>query len=504
MAARMTMLQFLQADIGLSNQAALSIMDDHGLDSLDALQEFTQEEMKTLVQATRRPGGTVPNPQAGVAGQPDLIPNLGFRIPATCENRLYVAVFIAKHLARTSRQSDRARFSRAELTLYRQVMTTEKDREEPDEPTPPTKNQDMQRWFETLDSYLLVVYGVQGVPLAYVVRDDPEMPRGLDPPASYDTIQLEMIRRCPHGTVLYQQDNRKVWSILANALTNHLMYVNIRRFARTQDGRSAYLALRQNVYGQSRIENILSKAEGDLESTFYTDEKPSFNFDTYVSIHRNAYNDMVQAPNYAAPDDPTRVRKLLANIRSSNPKVIAAVASVQASPILRADFEQAVDTVSQSVRLVAQTKKRNLRISAVGQQGGGGGKGKKRGNRGGNNNNNDVQVEDRYYTMKEYRKLKPQQKRKLKELRDKREGGQGGGAKRQRTDDRQVQVVTLEMAQQMIAAATINDDDDNGGTNATANGNGNGNGNNNNNNNGNRNGGNNNSNGATRNGILRN
>ena len=53
---------------------------------------------------------------------------------------------------------------------------------------------------------------------------------------------------------------------------------------------------------------------------------------------------------YVVPNPATRVHKLLSNIRSNNPSLLASIASVQTSTTLRNDFEQTVDTIQSEIR----------------------------------------------------------------------------------------------------------------------------------------------------------
>jgi len=160
---------------------------------------------------------------------------------------------------------------------------------------------------------------------------------------------------------------------------------------------------------------------------------------------------MLSVPNYIAPNPATRVRKLLSNIRSTNPTLLAALACVQTSPTLRNDFELTVDTIQSAVRASKVSNNRKQRISALtggtrkfGGRGGGGGNGRYQGNKrrgnggrggrgrnGGRGDNKRVRfsdsgdppagvgwVEDKFYEPTFYAKFTAEQKAKLHELRN--------------------------------------------------------------------------------------
>ena len=51
--------------LGFSAKAAGFITNDQGLDTLDELKVLTNDEIEILCKVVPRPGGTVPNPNAG-------------------------------------------------------------------------------------------------------------------------------------------------------------------------------------------------------------------------------------------------------------------------------------------------------------------------------------------------------------------------------------------------------------------------------------------------------
>jgi hypothetical protein len=51
----------------------------------------------------KKPGGTIPNPNAGALGAPAVIPNPGFSVSIRAEENLKLAVCYARHEFRVSR-----------------------------------------------------------------------------------------------------------------------------------------------------------------------------------------------------------------------------------------------------------------------------------------------------------------------------------------------------------------------------------------------------------------
>ena len=172
----------------------------------------------------------------------------------------------------------------------------------------------------------------------------------MDPATDYENVDQEITSRAPHDQYVYGADNKTLWHILHYCLKDHPSYNSIRSFARTQNGRAEYLALVLHHLEESQNHTVLKEAEDDLNNVFYTEEKSNFTFDRFVKIHRSAHNDMLSVPNYVVPNPATIMCKLLYNIRSNNPTLLASIASVQTPTTLRNDFEPTVDTLQSAIR----------------------------------------------------------------------------------------------------------------------------------------------------------
>ena len=89
--------------LGFSAKAAGFITNDQGLDTLDELKVLTNDEIESLCKVVWRPGGTVPNPNAGDPGQPATLSNPGEQVPLRAELNLKLACYYLRFKDRTSR-----------------------------------------------------------------------------------------------------------------------------------------------------------------------------------------------------------------------------------------------------------------------------------------------------------------------------------------------------------------------------------------------------------------
>jgi hypothetical protein len=85
--------------IGFLEAAALAIVEEQGIDSLEEIRLLSDDEISNLGKLLRRPGGTVPG-AAGVAGP--LIPNPGIQVNARAETNMKLLAFYLRHQVRSA------------------------------------------------------------------------------------------------------------------------------------------------------------------------------------------------------------------------------------------------------------------------------------------------------------------------------------------------------------------------------------------------------------------
>lgn len=115
----------------------------------------------------------------------------------------------------------------------------------------------------------------------------------------------------------------------------------------------------------------------------YYGEMKKFSFETYVTIHQDAFSDLEQYGEIISEEK--CVRDLLANIKDYSPATNAAKGTILETPTLRKSFANAVAHLSITLQLGQSQDTRNISTMYSGRGGGGGGsRGRGRG-RGGRN-----------------------------------------------------------------------------------------------------------------------
>jgi hypothetical protein len=144
----------------------------------------------------------------------------------------------------------------------------------------PGKFRDERKWPEWEDSfvnYLSVIPGVNGVPLAYVVREDAEPDEG----AVYLNFTERMIAKAPHVGQFYEADSRRVHNLLTSFLQGEHTENWIRDIARYTDGRRDMTALRRHYAGEGNSTRRIADAKR-IQSTLHYKSERALPFSTFL------------------------------------------------------------------------------------------------------------------------------------------------------------------------------------------------------------------------------
>ena len=123
----------LRDAIGIGDPVARGqAIQDEGLNLITDFTKFDKEDIETLCLSVRKPGGTIPNPNATAPGAPATILNPIFSIPAICEKQLVSAAYTARLYEMIGRTIDPVSMNRARLKKFDEhhvLMEEDKDPE---------------------------------------------------------------------------------------------------------------------------------------------------------------------------------------------------------------------------------------------------------------------------------------------------------------------------------------------------------------------------------------
>jgi hypothetical protein len=388
-------------NIGMTDAAAEAVLEN-GVVSLDEYMALTDDEVTLLVKSIRKPGGSD-------KGQP---------LPIVVERRLkgfWWSCHFKLMTARDPTISDMT-VPMADSWAKRSILMKD-PKDATGDVMDTTKHQDnWPKIFEQLDDWIGQHYGESTkAPLLYLCRQKENPPAEVnDPSTNYKSIREELIARCPMWAdydsdepflrpPYYEAENMKLWDKLHKVFQSTPSYQYMKTFAKAKDGRGAYLTLRTQYLGPNNANNMAQATTTKLDQLRYTGENRRWNMQRYVTAHVECFNilDGLKEYGFSGMDEATRVRKFVTGIKTD--KLDAVRAAVLADPTLSFDrvtrlYKDHV-AMTQSLNPSPQENRQVSDVRASGHR---------------------ADVEDRYYTSDEYRKLSADQKFSLKRKRERR------------------------------------------------------------------------------------
>jgi hypothetical protein len=241
------------------NAAACNDILNQGFMTPDDIEQLSSEEVGGLCKSLRQPGGLIPNPiavadAAGAmpAGAPLFIPNPGHTVDAMPEKSLKQMIYFIRHHICIGQPVNPANIT---LRNIRRLFQLKRDEDSYTEPTRPDKivkytPNNLREKMEDLDAYFVKYLGTTKIPLAYVTREEAEVPASAaDPAGNYASVTYKMIRRAPHDGPVFATDNSSVWDVMHHIFHGTDAYPWIKSFSRAHNGRGAYVGCRAHYFG---------------------------------------------------------------------------------------------------------------------------------------------------------------------------------------------------------------------------------------------------------------
>ena len=419
-----------------------------GIEEVDDLLDFNDKDFKTVRENLQRSAGRVPDPAN--AGQ--TIPAPGYVFGAKAYKRLKIAATAARYYETIGRPMTYVNMHFVNVlkgfTEQWESLEAKKAETPPAVPTI-TRALPIVKRTEAMNDFLHQVVGSSMIPLAYLFRDDENA--AVPAPAllaneryseAHGSIEGELIARASHTHNKFRDDNAKLFSYLEIATRTTQYASSIRPFARTKNGRGAYLALIAQYAGKDKWQEELKKQEQFICNRYWKGNS-NFSLESFITQHRSADISMQRCAEYVEyqlPTERTRVIHLLDAIQTSDAPLQAALARIRSDDGvggMMSDFEAATAYLLQFDPVAKKRKQggpgRQHQVSFVDQNDGNTGDFEMKPNKGKSG------VELRYYNHDEYQTLTNDQKLELKEFRkDKKRPGkekQTGKGKRQKTSN---------------------------------------------------------------------
>jgi len=338
-------------------QESSAALGANGLTSTEDLIDLTDKDVEQILKIIR----TGPPPVA---------------VPYLAQKRLNTFCFWAKRRNRLGEPINAALFTPQVLEQYTAMMTMTSKEHDTGIKTPGEfkKETKWKTFKEGLLAYLNALKGKHNIPLAYIIKEN-ENPQANQ---AYQTEHHRLIALTPLIGVEYDEDNGRVFDILKSLLVNGPAWTWMRAYNNTRNGRQAWISLVTHFEGDARRDRVKDMAYASIAAARYHGERKRFSFETYVTIHQDAYANLEQYGQHVSEEK--RVRDLLMGIKDNAPGANAAKGTILATPALRTSFANAVAHLATTLQLNQSFQdSRNISGITTGTGRGGEGRGNNRG-----------------------------------------------------------------------------------------------------------------------------
>jgi hypothetical protein len=213
-------------------------------------------------------------------------------------------------------------------------------------------------WNESFQNYLRQILSAAKIPLIDLTRDaraNPEEPLDRGTPTEY--LIEATIFRGRH----YDIDNPRFYRELKSFTVNGEGWSYIKKYERSQDGRSAYLALKTQCGGTASKITRKNRAYASIANAVYTGSRRQYKFQDFINAHQTTQNEILDCDSSEAVPESKKVADFLKGI--TDPKLESVVSVVLGDVKLLNDFQlcqQYLSTTVENRATLKKSKERNI------------------------------------------------------------------------------------------------------------------------------------------------
>ena len=304
------------------------------------------------------------------------------------------------------------------LTELEEIERAKKDGDELKDPPKLASMTAWPTWVELFTTYLAQHRSVvAGMPLVYVIRDNDDVIPDDLARNDWDSVDDDLVATSSLEGETFSRDSKRVFDILKPFVMEGPGWPFVQPFNRKRDGRAAFKALKSQAEGRSAIATRKAKAYALVTTAIFTG-KGKFSFDQYVGRHQQAHNELLFLEEPVA--ETKKVTDFLAGIR--DPKLETAIQTCMGDEQKLTNFElcqQYFKTIVENTKTRTKSPSDIREIAKVGIV-----KDKKKAKQKKSKSNDDdklpsgIVIHSGQYSAKDYNKLKPFEKAKVKQLRE--------------------------------------------------------------------------------------
>jgi hypothetical protein len=166
------------------------------------------------------------------------------------------------------------------------------------------------KWRSGLENQLSMLYGVNGVPLVYVIRENEEPEEGK----SYSSFTQECIEKCRLTGQEFNEDAKYVHNIIQSLIVGEDAEQWVKEHKKLKNGRTDFLNLVAHFTGEGNNTRRIGDAER-LEKTLHYKDERAMTFQTFLAKTKHMFN-IFEEVGEPKPES-AKIRFLLDGIRNA-------------------------------------------------------------------------------------------------------------------------------------------------------------------------------------------
>ena len=245
----------------------------------------------------------------------------------------------------------------------RQLMISAQDvKSKEASPGPLVSETKWNEWEPAFENYLSNIMGFNGVPLSYVIRDNPLVDRAPKEGAHADFVE-ETIACTPLTGVAFEADRSTVHQYIVSFTTGQTSEDWIKPVKRQKNGRVTMQALRDHFKGEGNATRRIAEAERLRESLHYKNER-SLSFEVFLTKCQKMFN--IYRDENEEMDEKAKIRFLFKSVKSSglttDVAALKARISTSTTPI---NYTTCANHLSAAVSELPDFISRNRNVSGI-------------------------------------------------------------------------------------------------------------------------------------------
>jgi len=334
------------------NAQTIQYLIDQGFTSPESLLLASESELTSMATSV-------------VRNHPRNLPNVS--MPFMAMKNLKGLRFWADEMKRTGFEANPEDFTEDDAVTFTakcQEYNDQKDAAKDEDASKPDALKKLTGWAlwnESFQNYLRQIMSAAKIPLIYLTRDEKEDPDAEIDPGHFSSSSEYLIEATILSGRHYELDNPRFYRELKSFVVNGEGWSYIKKYERSQNGRSAYMALKTQCEGTASKITRKNKAYASISNAVYSGSRKQYKFQDYINTHQAAHNEVADCdPDEAVPES-KKISDFLKGI--TDPKLESAVSVVLGDLKLMNDFQlcqQYLSTTVENRATLEKSKERNI------------------------------------------------------------------------------------------------------------------------------------------------